>query len=151
MRRPARSLKTKKPPDSGKTGNEGIQRVLLKTDQQAGSILLFAEKCSESFGTDERSQTGILTLASDLFPPSRSLRTSGIGNCSHYSGATVPDLHRVPRHVTAIGGIASARFKERNGCTRFPLIVKENAAFRTGQELDCFLRYIRLHERFTSA
>ena len=113
MRRPARSLKTKKPPDSGKTGNEGIRRVLLKTDQQAGSILLFAEKCSESFGTDERSQTGILTLASDLFPPSRSLRTSGIGNCSHYSGATVPDLHRVPRHVTALSGTASARFKER--------------------------------------
>jgi len=23
----------------------------------------------------------------------------GIGNCSRYSGATVPDLHRVPRHL----------------------------------------------------
>src|ERR1700735_5193906 len=38
--RPARSLKTKKPPDSGKTGNEGIQRILMKTDHQAGLILL---------------------------------------------------------------------------------------------------------------
>jgi hypothetical protein len=29
---------------SGKTGNEGIQRVPPKTDRRAGSILLFAEK-----------------------------------------------------------------------------------------------------------
>ena len=36
-----------------------------------GSILLFAEKCPETFGADERIQTGILTWASDLFPPSR--------------------------------------------------------------------------------
>ena len=43
----------------------------MKTDHQTGSILLFAEKCPESLGADERSQTGILTLASDLFPPSR--------------------------------------------------------------------------------
>jgi hypothetical protein len=66
-----RFLEIKKPPDSGKTGNEGIQRVLPKKVWQAGSILLFAEKCPEAFGADERSQTGILTLASDLFPPSR--------------------------------------------------------------------------------
>ena len=26
----------------------------------------------------------------------------GIGNCSRYSGATVPDSHRVPRHLTAL-------------------------------------------------
>ena len=61
----------KTPPDSGKTGNEGIQRVPLKTYRRAGSILLFAEKCPETFEADERNQTGILTLASDLFPPSR--------------------------------------------------------------------------------
>jgi hypothetical protein len=30
VERPARSLKIKKPPDSGKTGNEGIQRFLTK-------------------------------------------------------------------------------------------------------------------------
>jgi hypothetical protein len=36
-----------------------------------GSILLFAEKCLETFEADERNQTGILTWASDLFPPSR--------------------------------------------------------------------------------
>jgi hypothetical protein len=28
--RPARSLKMKKPPDSGKAANEGIQRILMK-------------------------------------------------------------------------------------------------------------------------
>jgi hypothetical protein len=28
--RPARSLKIKKPSDSGKAGNEGIQRILMK-------------------------------------------------------------------------------------------------------------------------
>ena len=64
-------MEIKKPPDSGKTGNEGIQQVRPKMFWAAGSILLFAEKCPEAFGADERSQTGILTLASDLFPPSR--------------------------------------------------------------------------------
>jgi hypothetical protein len=43
---------------------------------------------------DEHNQTGILTSASDRFPPSRFL--GGIGICSRYSGATVPDFHRVP-------------------------------------------------------
>jgi hypothetical protein len=38
--RPARSLKMKKPPDSGKAGNEGIQRILMKMVHQAGLILL---------------------------------------------------------------------------------------------------------------
>jgi hypothetical protein len=36
--------KNKKAFISGKTGNEGIQRVPPKTDRRAGSILLFAEK-----------------------------------------------------------------------------------------------------------
>jgi len=39
--------KSKKAFISGKTGNEGIQRVPPKTDRRAGSILLFAEKCPE--------------------------------------------------------------------------------------------------------
>ena len=39
--------------------------------RQAGPILLFAEKCPETFEADERNPTGILTWASDLFPPSR--------------------------------------------------------------------------------
>jgi len=34
-------LPTKKPPDPGKTENEGIQRILAKTVRQAGLILLF--------------------------------------------------------------------------------------------------------------
>jgi len=37
-----------------------------------------------------------------------------LGVCSRYSGATVPDSHRVPRHLTAlIGGNFPAGFKER--------------------------------------
>jgi hypothetical protein len=97
VERPARSLNIKKPPDSGKTGNEGIHRILTKTDRQAGLILLFAEKRPETFGTDERNQAGILTWASNLIPPSRHDEPgSGIGICSRHSGATVPDSHRVP-------------------------------------------------------
>jgi len=42
-----------------------------ETDRRTGPILLFAEKCSGTSRADERNQTGILTSASDLFPPSR--------------------------------------------------------------------------------
>jgi hypothetical protein len=34
-------VENKKPPDPGKTENEGIQRILAKTVRQAGLILLF--------------------------------------------------------------------------------------------------------------
>jgi len=37
----------------------------------AGLILLFAEKCPDTLGADECNQTGILTSASNLIPPSR--------------------------------------------------------------------------------
>jgi hypothetical protein len=62
--------------------------------------------------TDERSQTGILTSASNLIPPSR--WNSGIGICSRYSGATVPDSHRVPWTFDRVS-VAEIfrRFKER--------------------------------------
>jgi hypothetical protein len=106
--RPAPQPESKKPSDPGKAANEGIQRILRKTDPQAGFILLFAEKCSETFEADERNQTGILTRASDLFPPSRFWRNSGFGIRSPHSGATVPDSHRVPGHLIAVSGIASA-------------------------------------------
>jgi len=53
-----------------KTENEGIRRIQLKTVQLAGLILLFAEKLSNFFD-DEHNQTGILTWASNLIPPSR--------------------------------------------------------------------------------
>jgi hypothetical protein len=36
---------------SGKTGNEGIQRILTKTVRRAGLILLFAEKLVPHGGT----------------------------------------------------------------------------------------------------
>jgi hypothetical protein len=56
---------------SRKTENEGIQSIQSKTVRLAGLILLFAEKRPETFGADERNQTGILTWASNLIPPSR--------------------------------------------------------------------------------
>lgn len=50
--------------------NEGIlHESARKPFASAGLILLFAEKCPEPFGADERSQTGILTP--DLQPRSR--------------------------------------------------------------------------------
>jgi hypothetical protein len=52
VERPARSrkiLEIKKPPYSGKTGNEGILRILMKTVHRAGLIFLFAEKLVEVF------------------------------------------------------------------------------------------------------
>src|SRR6516165_9210413 len=97
----SKNYQPKKTPSLPQNGNEGIRRVLAKTDRQAGPILLFAEKCLETFEADERSPTGILTWASNLFPPSRPTG-SGIGNCSRHSGATVSDSHGVPRHLTAL-------------------------------------------------
>jgi hypothetical protein len=54
-----------------KTGNEGIRRVPPETVWRTGLILLFAEKRPDTLGADERNQTGILTSASNLIPPSR--------------------------------------------------------------------------------
>jgi hypothetical protein len=51
---------------------------------------------------DEHNQTGILTLASILTPAFPSLGLVALEVCSRYSGATVPDSHRVPRHLTAM-------------------------------------------------
>ena len=135
VERPARSLKTKNPSDPGKTENEGIQRILSKTIRQAGLILLFDGEVidwlriigrglrelrfcdsnsqhstfnSQLLQPDEHSQTGILTSASNLIPPSR--RRS----CTHEAGQWLWEFvavtvaqpsrisHRVPRHLTAI-------------------------------------------------
>jgi hypothetical protein len=59
-------------------------------------ILLFAEKCSDTLGADEHNQTGILTSASNLTPVFPDFHPVTLGVCSRYSGATVPDSHRVP-------------------------------------------------------
>ena len=66
-----RSLKTKKPSNSDKTGNEGIQRVPAKTVRGPGLILLFDGEVSSAraWSYDEHSRTGILT--SNLNPHSR--------------------------------------------------------------------------------
>ena len=68
---------------------------------------------------DEHSQTGILTSDLTSFPPSGPSRIagpdSGFGELViRYSGATVPDSHGVPWHLTATnGGQLPAVFKER--------------------------------------
>jgi len=67
----------------------------MKTIHCAGLILLFAEKCPER-GADERNPTGILTSASILAPAFPGFRWVALGVCSRYSGATVPEFHRVP-------------------------------------------------------
>ena len=66
---------------------------------------------------DEHSQTDILTSASNRLPafPSRFCGTVALGICSRYSGATVPDFHRVPRHLTAMmDGQTPVPFKEQS-------------------------------------
>jgi hypothetical protein len=49
---------------------EEIRRATQKQIGWTGLILLFAEKCPKR-GADECNQTGILTSASNLIPPSR--------------------------------------------------------------------------------
>jgi lipopolysaccharide transport system permease protein len=80
---------------------EEIRRAAQKWFGRTGLILLFAEK-RPGRGADECKQTGILTSASNLTPAFPSFRLVALGVCSRYSGATVPDSHRVPRHLTAL-------------------------------------------------
>jgi hypothetical protein len=61
----------KKPSSPGKTENEGTPRVLLKTDQETGLILLFVGEVGRSpwaSDRDEHNQTGILTPGFNLIP-----------------------------------------------------------------------------------
>ena len=80
---------------------------------------------------DEHSQTGILTSDLTSFPPSRPPRMagpdSGFGELViRYSGATVPDSHGVPWHLTATaGGPLPAVFKERFLVTSRPANCQE--------------------------
>jgi uncharacterized protein YggU (UPF0235/DUF167 family) len=81
--RPGRSLKIKKPPDSGKAANEGIQRILMKMVHQAGLILLIdGEATPKQFGIRRAQPNRYPDLG---FKPHSRLpvsapRTSGIGN-----------------------------------------------------------------------
>ena len=75
IERPAQSRKifeNEKPPDFAneewRKFDESAKKQFWRTDP----ILLFAEKCPETLGADEHNQTGILTPASYLIPPSRS-------------------------------------------------------------------------------
>lgn len=75
---------------------EEIRRAAQKQFGRTGLILLFAEKRPDTLGADECNQTGILTSASNLTPAFPGLCPVALGICSRYSGATVPDSHRVP-------------------------------------------------------
>jgi len=87
----------KKAFNSGKTGNEGILRIPMKIVHRAGLILLFdGEVGPAPRNHDEHNQTGILTSASNLTPAFPNFHPVALGICSRYSGATVPDSHRVP-------------------------------------------------------
>jgi len=68
-----------------------------KTARQAGLILLFdGEVTPVNPESDECDQTDILTSASNLIPAFPIFQPVALGICSRYSGATVPDSHRVP-------------------------------------------------------
>jgi len=98
------NFENKKPSNSGKTENEGIQRILPKTVRQAGLILLFDGEVGRSYKRPRRAQPNRYPDFG-FQPPSRlpavPSRAVALGICSRYSGATVPDFHRVPEHLTA--------------------------------------------------
>jgi len=104
VERPARGreiLKIKNLQTS-QTRNGGKFDEPPKTVGRTGLILLFAEKRFGTSEADEHNQTGILTSASNLTPAFPNVRSVALGVCSRYSGATVPESHRVPRHLTAL-------------------------------------------------
>jgi hypothetical protein len=71
----------KKPSDSGKTGNEGIQRIPARTRVPGWPHpSLDGEVDPAKRDHDERNQTGILTSGSNLVPAFPALWTSGFGN-----------------------------------------------------------------------
>jgi hypothetical protein len=99
IERPARGRKifeNKKPPDFANEEWRKFDEPAKKQFWRTDPILLFAEKCPDTLGADECNQTGILTSASILAPAFPSFRSVALGVCSRYSGATVPDSHRVP-------------------------------------------------------
>ena len=83
VERPARSPKIleKKPPDSGKTGNEGILRIRTKTVRPAGLILLIDGEVAPKISGARRVQSNRYPDFG-LKPHSRlpGLSTSGLGN-----------------------------------------------------------------------
>jgi hypothetical protein len=88
-------VENKKPSNSGKAENEGIQQTWRKQFERAASSFSLRRSAPNS-GADEHSQIGILTSASDRLPAFPIFGPVALGICSRYSGATVPDSHRVP-------------------------------------------------------
>ena len=114
---------------------EEIRRADQRRFGRTGLILLFAEK-RPGRGADECNQTGILTSASNLTPAFPSFRLVALGVCSRYSGATVPEFHRVPRHLTAmVGGNFFPPFKERHSSTPDKKFSKPNVSRARGKRV----------------
>jgi hypothetical protein len=89
----------KKPSDSDKTGNEGIQRIPAKTVRGAGLILLFdgevGPRCERSHGRAQTNRYSDSEPRASL-PPSQHLASGTWEFVVRYSGATVPDSNGVP-------------------------------------------------------
>ena len=102
----------KKPPNSTKRGNEGIQRSGTKQMPRAGLILLFVGEASRVSGTDERNQTGILT--SGLNPRSRLPdRERSVAHGSLYPVTVAqppPNFTGFPSHLIATKQAARIHF-----------------------------------------
>ena len=92
-------MKAKKIPHLRKAGNEGISKLATKQMSRLASSFSLTEK--RPFPqlrdrTDERNQTGILTLGLNLAPAFPLSEQWHWGFVTRYSGATVPESHRVP-------------------------------------------------------
>jgi len=86
-----------------------------KTFVRLASSFSLTEKWLRKYSeSDECNQTDILTSASNLIPAFPIFRPVALGIRSRYSGATVPDLHRIPWHLTAFkANTLFADFKEQ--------------------------------------
>ena len=87
----------KKPSDSGKTENKGIQRTPSKTARETGLILLFDGEAGPVTGP-RRAQPNRYPDSEPrtALPPSRSDDQWPWEFVARYSGATVPGFHGVP-------------------------------------------------------
>jgi hypothetical protein len=70
VERPVRSLKAKTPPSSAKRGMKAFDGFRQKSSGGPASSFSLRRSAPKR-GADERYQTGILTWASNLIPPSR--------------------------------------------------------------------------------
>ena len=130
------ALSKEKPSDSAKTENEGILKFLPKTVQEPASSFSWTEKLvPHPRNLDEHSRTGILT--SGLRPRSRlpgpAARNQWLWeSVARNSGATVPDFHGVPKHLSVV--------VNRRTC---PSFFKERSVATPGEQ-NCQAKFLRV-------